>query len=312
MMIMKLEEEIKKLKRRKNIAILAHNYQIDEIQRIADIVGDSLELSLKSVKLDVDTIIFVGVKFMAEQVKVLNMKKKILMPDLGAICSLAHMISKEIVIEYKRKFPEAPLVIYVNAPTEIKALADYVVTSANAVDLVSKLDEDIILFGPDANLADYVAQKTGKKVIPVPPTGHCYVHLLITIHDVKKAKQKYPDAPIIVHPEVSREVRELADYIGSTGQMIKIARNINAKRILIGTETGMIYRLKREFPDKEFIPIVENAVCIGMKKNTPEKILYSLRNEVYEVDVKPSIANSVRKAILRTFEVLGVKLQGFA
>ena len=305
---MRLKEEIENLKKRKNIAILAHNYQLDEIQRVADIVGDSLELSLKSMKLDVDTIIFAGVKFMAEQVKVLNMEKRILMPDPGAICSLAHMISKEIVVEYKKKFPEAPLVIYVNAPTEIKALADYVVTSANAADLVARLDEDIILFGPDANLADHVAQKTGKKVIPVPPMGHCYVHLLITIYDVKKAKQKYPDAPIIVHPEVPREVRKFADYIGSTGQMIKIVRNINAKRILIGTETGMIYRLKREFPNKEFIPIVENAVCIGMKKNTLEKILYSLQNEVYEVDVKPSVANNVRKAILRTFEVLGLSL----
>lgn len=309
---MRLKEEIENLKKRKNIAILAHNYQLDEIQRVADIVGDSLELSLKSMRLDVDTIIFAGVKFMAEQVKILNMEKRILMPDLGAICSLAHMISKEIVVEYKKKFPEAPLVIYVNAPTEIKALADYVVTSANAADLVARLDEDIILFGPDANLADHVAQKTGKKVIPVPPMGHCYVHLLITIYDVKKAKQKYPDAPIIVHPEVPREVRKFADYIGSTGQMIKIVRNINAKRILIGTETGMIYRLKREFPNKEFIPIVENAVCIGMKKNTLEKILYSLQNEVYEVDVKPSVANNVRKAILRTFEVLGVELPGFS
>ena len=309
---MRLKEEIENLKKRKNIAILAHNYQLDEIQRVADIVGDSLELSLKSMRLDVDTIIFAGVKFMAEQVKILNMEKRILMPDLGAICSLAHMISKEIVVEYKKKFPEAPLVIYVNAPTEIKALADYVVTSANAADLVARLDEDIILFGPDANLADHVAQKTGKKVIPVPPMGHCYVHLLITIYDVKKAKQKYPDAPIIVHPEVPREVRKFADYIGSTGQMIKIVRNINAKRILIGTETGMIYRLKREFPNKEFIPIVENTVCIGMKKNTLEKILYSLQNEVYEVDVKPSVANNVRKAILRTFEVLGVELPGFS
>ncbi|MCR8487190.1 MAG: quinolinate synthase NadA [Crenarchaeota archaeon] len=303
---MDIREEILNLKRELNAAILAHNYQPYEVQEIADFVGDSLELSLISTKLDAEVIVFAGVRFMAEQTKALNPNKKVLMPIPSALCSLASLVTVEMIKEYKEKYPGAPLVVYVNSPIEVKAEADYIVTSANATKLVSKLNSDTILFSPDANLAHYVAKVTGKKVIAIPPTGHCYVHLLITPYDILEAKRKYPDAIALVHPEVPPETQELADYIAGTSGMIKFVSRSDHKKFLIGTETGMLNRLRREFPDKEFYPIVPNADCIGMKKITLESIYYSLKNLVYEVVIKEEYMHKVRRALDRSFEILGV------
>jgi len=294
-----------KLKKDKNAVILAHNYQDKEVQEVADIVGDSLKLSLAARETDADIILFAGVKFMAEQAKVLNPEKKVLIPDPSSLCSLAAMVNEEMVKEYKERYPDAPLVVYVNSPIEIKAMADYIVTSANALDVISKLESDVVLFSPDSNLANWVAEKTGKKIITIPPTGHCYVHLLITGYDVIRMKEKYPDAVVMVHPEVPKEAKRYADFIGGTGAMVKFVSKSNARRFLVGTEVGMLNRLRREFPKKQFIPIVDKAQCIGMKKINIEKVYWSLLDEVYEVEVDQKIAKRVREALERTFALTG-------
>ncbi|MHA1506591.1 MAG: quinolinate synthase NadA [Candidatus Asgardarchaeia archaeon] len=307
MNVNEIVRKIKELKEEKDAVILAHNYQSYEVQELADFVGDSLGLSLKSMEVDAKIIVFAGVKFMAEQAKVLNPKKKVLIPDPGALCSLAAMVDEEVLKGYREKYPDAPLIVYVNSPISVKSMADYIVTSSNAADVIEKVDSDIVLFSPDANLASYISKKTSKEIIPVPPTGHCYVHLLITPHDIERARKLHPDAVVIVHGEVPEESKELADFVGSTGQMIKFVAKSKEKKFLIGTEVGMINRLRRDFPDKEFIPVVENDLCIGMKKITVEKILSSLEKEVYEVSVREDVAKKIREAILRTYDLIGVK-----
>jgi len=301
-----IRKEIQSLKKKLNAVILAHNYQSYEVQSIADFVGDSLELSLESRKTDAEIIVFAGVKFMAEQAKVLNPNKKVLIPTPSAVCSLANMVTVKMLEEYRRRYPDAPLVVYVNSPIEVKASADYIVTSASAVSVISKLDSDTILFAPDANLAHYVAEVTKKKIVPIPPTGHCYVHLLITPYDILEAKKKYPNGVVIVHPEVPSESQKLADYVGGTSGMVRFVAKTDAKVFLVGTETGMLNRLRRDFPDKEFYPIVSKADCIGMKKITLESIYLSLKNMVYEVSVREEYAKRVREALERTFKLLGV------
>lgn len=302
---MNLRESILDLKRKLNAVILAHNYQPYEVQEIADFVGDSLELSLLARNLDAEIIVFAGVRFMAEQTKALDPYKKVLIPTPSAVCSLASLVTVDMTREYRKRFPDAPLVVYVNSPIDVKAEADYIVTSANAVKLISKLDSDTVLFTPDANLAHYIAKITGKKIIAIPPTGHCYVHMSITSHDVLEAKKKYPSATVLVHPEVPPETQELADHIAGTSGMVKFVSRSNSKVFLIGTEVGMLNRLRREFPDKEFYPIVPNAECIGMKRITLEYIYRSLRDLVYEIQIKDEYATRVRQALERSFRILG-------
>ena len=301
-----IREEILRLKERNNAIILAHNYQALEIQEIADFVGDSLELSLRSREADAEIIVFAGVRFMAEQAQVLNPDKRILIPVPSAICSLASMVTVDMIRKYRKYYPEAPIVVYVNSPIEVKAEADYVVTSASAASVVSKLDADTIIFAPDSNLANYVSRITKKRIIPVPPTGHCYVHLLITPYDILEAKKQHPEAVVMVHPEVPPESQKIADYIGGTSGMVKFVARSDSKVFLVGTETGMLNRLRREFPDKKFYPIVPQADCIGMKKITLESIYRSLRDMVYEISVEEKYARRVRAALERTFDLLGV------
>ncbi len=294
---MGLREEIEKLKREKNAVILAHNYQLREVQEIADFRGDSLELARKAKNIDADYIVFAGVDFMAETAAILNPDKTVLIPSRAASCEMAKYLTAERVREYKKRYPNAAVVLYVNSSAEAKAEADIVCTSANAIKVVNSLPNDTILFGPDSNLASYVAEHTDKRIIPLPPEGHCYVHTSFDPMDIPR------DGVIMVHPECPKEIRDMGDVVASTGGMVKYVRNSDAKRFVVVTERDMVERLRLEFPDREFIPAWSNAICLGMKKITLEKILFSLREEKYEIVVPEDIANRARRAIERMLEV---------
>ncbi len=304
----KLVNEINRLRRELDAIILAHNYQLPEVQDIADYVGDSLELSIKAMKSNVKYIVFAGVDFMAEQAAILARDKIVLHPEPDSICPMAQMITVEDIRRAREKYPGAPVVIYVNSPAIVKAEADYVVTSSSAVKLISQLDNDRIIFGPDRNLADHVAKITGKEVIPVPEHGYCPVHVMIKPKHVRVLREKYPDAKITVHPECIREVRLLADHIGSTSQMVKYVRETSGKYFIIGTEIGLLHRIKKENPGKIAIPAYEEAVCVNMKKVTLEKIYRSLRDRVYVANIPREIADRVLRVLERSYELLGVDI----
>jgi len=297
----KLIAEIERLKEERNAIIMAHNYQLPEVQDIADFLGDSLELARKAVKVDADVIVFAGVDFMAETAKILNPEKTVLLPARRATCAMANMLKVKHILEAKKKYPDAPVVLYVNTTAEAKAYADVTVTSANAVRVVEKLDSDVIIFGPDKNLAHYVAKQTGKKIIPVPHNGHCYVHRKFTVEDVERARKLYPNAKLMVHPECEPEVQERADIIVSTGGMIRRAKEWS--EWVVFTEKEMVYRLSKLYPDIRFHPAREDAVCIGMKAITLNHIYESLRDMKHKVEVPAEIAEKARKAIERMLEM---------
>ncbi|WP_456424011.1 quinolinate synthase NadA [Thermococcus sp.] len=293
--------EIERLKEERNAIIMAHNYQLPEVQDIADFLGDSLELARKAVKVDADVIVFAGVDFMAETAKILNPEKTVLLPTRRATCAMANMLKVEHILKAKEQYPDAPVVLYVNSSAETKAYADVTVTSANAAKIVAKLDSDVVIFGPDRNLGSYVARVTGKKVIPVPPDGHCYVHRKFTVQDVERARKLYPNARLMVHPECEPEVQEMADIIVSTGGMIRHAPEWN--EWVVFTEREMVYRLQRLYPEIKFHPAREDAVCVGMKAITLSHIYESLRDMKYRVEVPEVIAQKARKAIEKMLEM---------
>ena len=298
---MNLVDEIIRLKEEKNAIILAHNYQLPEIQDIADFLGDSLELARKAVNVDADIIVFAGVDFMAETAKILNPEKKVLIPTKRATCAMANMLKVDHILEAKKKYPDAPVVLYVNTTAESKAYADVTVTSANAAKIVEKLDAETIIFGPDNNLAYYVAKRTGKRIIPIPEGGHCYVHKRFTPEDVERTKKLYPNAKLMVHPECIPEVQEKADLIVSTGGMVRNA--CQHDEWVVFTEKEMCYRLQKLYPDKKFYPAKEEAFCIGMKSITLKHIYEALRDEKYEIEVPKEIAEKAKKAIERMLEM---------
>lgn len=301
-----LRDEIVKLKKEKKAVILAHNYQRPEIQDIADYVGDSIELSRKAMnEKEARIIVFAAVDFMAESAAILNPEKKVLLPTLGARCPMAQMLTVDEIKRVKAHYPDAPLVLYVNTLAPAKAYCDICCTSANAVKIIESLKEDTILFGPDRNLAEYVARKTGKTVIPVPEWGFCPTHLLFQPEDVKILKMRYSDAVVIVHPECTYEMQKTADFVGSTSAMCRYAKESKAKRFIVGTEEGLLHRLRKENPDKEFILAYPEAICPNMKLNTLERLYASLKEEKYVVTVPEAIAKQARKALERMFEVTG-------
>ena len=297
----KLIAEIERLKEERNAIIMAHNYQLPEVQDIADFLGDSLELARKAVNVDADVIVFAGVDFMAETAKILNPEKTVLLPTRRATCAMANMLRTEHILEAKKMYPDAPVVLYVNSSAETKALADVTVTSANAVKIVSKLDSDVVIFGPDKNLAYHVAKQTGKKIIPVPEYGHCYVHRKFTVEDVERARKLYPNAKLMVHPECEPEVQEKADIIVSTGGMIRHAPEHD--EWVVFTEREMVYRLSRLYPSIKFHPAREDATCIGMKAIMLNHIYESLRDMKHAIEVPEEIAEKARKAIERMLEM---------
>ena len=298
------QEEILKLKKEKNAIILAHNYQTQEIQEIADFLGDSLELCIKASQIeDSDLVVFCGVDFMAETAAILNPYKKILIPDAQAECPMAHMLPAEEVRKYKKKYPQAAVVLYVNTLAEAKAEADILCTSANAVQVVESLDAQQILFGPDMNLARYVQKRTDKEIIPIPEVGYCYVHKMFNTADIGFSRENYPDAEVLVHPECDAEVQEAADHILSTGGMIRQVADSDSKSFLIATEVDMVTRLRRENPDKLIYPLLDEAICENMKLHTLEKVKKSLMEEKFRVIVPEEIADKARGAVERMLEV---------
>jgi quinolinate synthase len=288
---------IEQLKRERNAVILAHNYQIGEVQDVADFLGDSLQLAQEAAKLEEDVIVFCGVHFMAETAAILSPEKTVLMPDLGAGCPMADMITASEMKDWKKQYPGSKVVCYVNTSAEVKAECDICCTSSNAVQVVEAVEGDEILFAPDKNLAAYVARFTDKKVIPWD--GYCYVHNNIRLRHVREKKELFPDAEVWVHPECRPEVIDMADKVLSTGKMIKEARVTTTADILIGTESGIIYRMKKENPGKNFHPIKELAHCSNMKKINLRKVLASLEHMKYKVDVPPEMSQRAYGAIER-------------
>jgi len=301
---MNLRDEIQQLKKEKKAVILAHNYQRPEIQDIADYVGDSIELSRKAMlEEDAEIILFAAVDFMAESAAVLNPSKKVLLPSLGARCPMARMLTVDEIKRLKAQYPDAPVVLYVNTLASSKAYCDICCTSANAVDVVNSLDADTVLFGPDRNLSEYVAEKTGKTLIPIPEWGFCPTHLLFQPEDVTVLKQQYPNAVVMVHPECSAEMRQIADFVGSTSKMCRYARETPANTIIVGTEEGLLHRLRKENPEKQFIIAYEDAVCPNMKLITLDRVYLSLKNEKHVIRIPEPIAEKARIALERMFQV---------
>lgn len=303
-MIDNIINEIEKLKEEKNAIILAHNYQPKEIQEIADFVGDSLELCIKASQVDdADIIVFCGVNFMAETAAIISPDKKVLLPDNRANCQMADMVSLEELKQKKSENPDSPVVLYVNSRAETKSEADIVCTSANAGKVVSSLDGDNFIFAPDYNLGTYSAKLSDKNALIVPEDGHCYVHTMFKVEDIEKARADHPNAKIVVHPECNDDVRQLADYVESTGGMVRLAKDPSIKELVVGTEIDLATRLKRENPDKEFYPLRRDAFCLTMKLITLEKVLDCLKEEKYEVTVDEPIASKARVAIQRMLDL---------
>jgi len=302
----KLVDEIEKLKLSRNAVILAHNYQPGQVQDIADFLGDSLGLSRQAAATDAETIVFCGVHFMAETAAILSPQKNVLLPDKDAGCPMADMITAEQLRDLKAKHPDALVVCYVNSTAEVKAESDYCCTSANAAEVVGSLPADRkIIFVPDQYLGQHCMQTTGRKLILWP--GYCISHVVITAEDVEKARAKYPDAVVMVHGECTAPVKQCADEVLSTSQMLRYAKKSSVTQFIVGTETGIIYTLKKQNHDKEFYPASDKAICPNMKRITLEKILWSLEDMQYKITVPEPIRLKAKNALDRMLEVLPTK-----
>jgi quinolinate synthase len=296
-----LTQRILKLKKDKNAVILSHNYQLAEVQDIADFVGDSLELSQQAAKTGAQIIVFCGVHFMAETASIISPGKTVLLPDLHAGCPMANMITPEALREKKKQHPGAVVVCYINSSAAVKAESDVCCTSANAVGIVQQIPpEKDILFVPDQYLGAYVSEKTGRKMILWP--GYCPTHARIQPQDILRLKNEHPLAKVLVHPECRTEVTAVADAVLSTGGMIRFARESDVKEIIVGTEIGILHRLRRENPGKTFYAVSEQAVCPRMKLITLENILWSLESMEHVVSVPDGIRQRAQKAVDRMLQ----------
>jgi quinolinate synthase len=296
-----LVTEIMKLKTSKNAVILSHNYELGEVQDIADFVGDSLELSQKAAKTDADVIVFCGVHFMAETASILNPDKKVLLPDLNAGCPMANMITAPQLIAKKKEIPDAAVVCYINSSAKVKAESDICCTSANAIKVVQSLEAQHILFVPDQYLGHYVSTKVNKKFTFWP--GYCPTHARIRPEDIIRLKTQYPNAKVMIHPECRPDSIALADEVLSTSGMLRFAHSTPSKEIIVGTELGIIYRLRKENPGKTFIPVSEQAICPRMKLITLEKILWSLQEMSPEIKVPEVVRVRALKAVNRMLKI---------
>ncbi len=301
-----LKKKIEKLKKRRNAVIIAHNYQRDEIQEIADISGDSLALSQAAVRTDADVIVFCGVRFMAESASILNPDKTVLLPVREAGCPLADMITPEKLRAKKKEHPGAAVVCYVNSSAEVKAESDIACTSSNAVEVVRSLKEREVIFVPDRNLGRYVQSQVPEKSI-ILWEGFCPTHIRVQEEDIVKAKSIHPNAEVIAHPECSPAVLALADHICSTGGMFKYAKESMSMEFIISTESGMLYKLQKENPGKKFYLPTENLVCANMKLITLGWVAHSLENLVYEVKVSDEVRDKAKATLDRMLAVTGEK-----
>jgi quinolinate synthase len=290
-----LIEKISVLKEKRNAVLLVHNYQLGEVQDIADFIGDSLDLSQRAAQTDADVIVFCGVHFMAETASILCPDKVVLLPDINAGCPMANMITAERLRVKKKEHPQATVVCYINSSAEVKAESDVCCTSANAVRVVESLDAQEVLFVPDQYLGHYISTKTSKKMILWP--GFCPTHVRIKSVRIKELKKEYPQAKVVVHPECTPEVIALADEVLSTSGMCRFAQRDEVREMVVGTEMGIIHRLKKENPGKKFIPISEQAICPNMKLITLEKVLWSLQEMSPEVKVPEKIRLRAKAAV---------------
>ncbi|MDP2923473.1 MAG: quinolinate synthase NadA [Candidatus Omnitrophota bacterium] len=293
-----LIDDILKLKNQRKATILAHNYQIPEIQDLADYVGDSLELSKTSKNIDSSFLVFCGVKFMAETAKILSPNKKVLLPVPAAGCPLADTIQEHELLGLKSKYPDAWVVSYVNTSARIKALSDVCCTSSNAIAVARNVPSKRIIFVPDKNLGWWVQKNVPDKEI-ITWEGFCYVHEQFTLEELDEAKKIFPEAEALVHPECRKEILEKADFVLSTAGILKRAKESEAKQFIIGTEEGLIHKLKKENPGKEFYSLGRAKICVNMKKTTLNELLQSLAKEIYEVNLKNEIIEKAQKALER-------------
>jgi len=294
-------DKINKLRKEKNAIILAHNYVLGEVQDIADFVGDSLELSVKAQNVKEDVIVFCGVQFMAETAKILSPEKTVLHPVEACGCPMADMADSASLIELKAKHPDAVVVAYVNSTADVKTEVDICCTSSNAEKIIRAIPEDReIIFLPDKNLGANVSRNTGRDMILWE--GFCPTHMRLRPEVVLKKKEEYPDAVVIVHPECRPDLVELADVSLSTGGMLKFAKETDAKQIIVATELGIIHRLSKENPDKQFIPISEQAVCMTMKMIELDDILNALENMEVDIQLDEDTITRAKAPIVRMIE----------
>jgi len=295
-------DRIIKLKKAKDSVILAHNYQIAEVQDIADFVGDSLQLSIEASKTKHKIIVFCGVHFMAETAKIISPDKKVIIPDKNAGCQMADMITEKQLADLKQKHPGAVVVCYVNSTAKIKAMSDICCTSSNAVNVVNSIDKNKqIIFIPDKYLGSYAKSRTGRNMILW--NGYCPTHVMIDVKNIIALKKEHLDAVVIVHPECTPDVIEASDEALSTGGMLKFAKKSNKKEFIIGTEIGIIHRLKKENPNKKFYSALKNAICPDMKLINLEKILWSLEEETDEVTLEPAIIQGAKASIEKMLQI---------
>ncbi|MEZ0361252.1 MAG: quinolinate synthase NadA [Hydrogenobacter sp.] len=302
-----LQEEIRKLAKEKNAVILAHYYQRPEVQDIADFIGDSLDLSRKANQTDADLIVFCGVRFMCETAKILNPTKKVLHPNPESGCPMADMITAKDVIRLKEQHPDGEVVAYVNTNAEVKAVSDVCVTSANAVKVVQKLQSNKIIFIPDQALGNWVKKHVPEKEFIIWQ-GFCPPHFEFTAREVLKLKEQYPDAKVAVHPECHQKVIDLADFVGSTSQIINYATTCDAQKVIVITEVGLKYTLMKRNPNKEYIfPESMNycgsVYCCTMKAITLSKVYETLKDELNEVILPEDIIDRAKRPLLRMLEL---------
>jgi quinolinate synthase len=297
-----LVDRIQKLREERNAVILAHNYQLGEVQDIADYVGDSFGLSRQAADTRAEVIVFCGVHFMAETAAIICPNKKVLLPDLNAGCAMANMITVRQLREMKKKHPNAVVVTYINSTADIKAESDYCCTSANAAKVVDAVPKDKdILFVPDMHLGEYAARQTNRDLILWQ--GHCPTHTRILPSDITRLREEHPKAEVMVHPECTSGVIDLADYVFSTGGMIKHARESSADEFIVGTEFGIIHRLKKENPRKVFFEASQFSVCENMKLINLEKVLWALEDDLYLVQPDPGVAEKAKLSIDRMLSI---------
>jgi len=297
-----LVNKILELKKKRNAIIVAHNYQIDDVQEIADVVGDSFALSKYCASTDADVIVFCGVHFMAESAKILSPEKTVLLPEIDAGCPMADMVTAEELREAKKKHPGAAVVCYINSSAEVKAECDICCTSSNAVKVVRSLKEDEIIFVPDQNLGHYISRMVPEKRM-ILWKGFCPTHHRVTIDAVKKVREQHPDALLLVHPECRPEVVEAADFVGSTKGIIEYATKSDKKKFIIGTEMGVLFKLKKDNPGKTFYLLSQGMVCPNMKKTTLQSVYNALNEMKYEIKLEQNIRKAAQKALERMLEV---------
>ena len=298
----KLIERINNLKKEKNAIILAHSYQNVEVDKVADYVGDSLYLSQKAKETDAEIIVFAGVYFMAQTAKIISPDKKVLLPNIKAGCLMADMINLHQMVDFKKRHPNIPTVCYINSTAEVKSECDICCTSSNALQIVKSLNSEKVLFVPDANLGKHVESNLNNVEV-ITYNGCCPVHDNITEKDIIDARKQYPNAKILIHPECKPSVSKLGDYVGSTSGIFNYVKNSTDNQFVIVTEKGVVDRLKRDYPEKDFILINQNMICESMKLTTLEEILNCLENETGEINIDENIRTLSANCIERMLKV---------